>query len=74
MLESLKGILARDGLGKVQVLGGLRVVGRGVDKVRAAIRQVVGSARPVAAAGCRYHQGTAELGGCVGRGGRGRPA
>ena len=36
-----KGILARDGLGKVQVLGASAVVGTGVDKVRAAIRQVV---------------------------------
>lgn len=41
VLESLKGILARDGLGKVQVLGASAVVGTGVDKVRAAIRQVV---------------------------------
>lgn len=41
VLESLKGILARDGLGKVQVLGASAVVGTGVDKVRAAIRHVV---------------------------------
>ena len=41
VLESLKGILARDGLGKVQVLGASAVVGTGVDKVRSAIRQVV---------------------------------
>ncbi len=40
VLESLKAILARDGLGKVQVLGASAVVGTGVDKVRAAIRQV----------------------------------
>ena len=40
VLESLKGILARDGLGKVQVIGASAVVGTGVDKVRAAIRQV----------------------------------
>ena len=40
VLESLKGILARDGLGKVQVLGASAVLGTGVDKVRAAIRQV----------------------------------
>ena len=40
VLESLKAILARDGLGKVQVIGASAVVGSGVDKVRAAIRQV----------------------------------
>lgn len=40
VLESLKGLLARDGLGSVQVLGASAVVGTGVDKVRAAIRQV----------------------------------
>lgn len=39
VLESLKAILARDGLGTVQVLGASAVVGTGVDKVRAAIRQ-----------------------------------
>jgi GTP-binding protein EngB required for normal cell division len=38
VLESLQGILARDGLGKVQVLGASAVAGTGVDKVRAAIR------------------------------------
>lgn len=41
VLESLKGILARDGLGKVQVLAASALTGAGVDKVRAAIRQVV---------------------------------
>ena len=40
VLESLKGILARDGLGKVQVIGASALAGTGVDKVRAAIRQV----------------------------------
>ncbi|HSN37579.1 MAG TPA: GTPase, partial [Arthrobacter sp.] len=40
VLESLKSILARDGLGKVQVIGASAVAGTGVDKVRAAIRQV----------------------------------
>ncbi|MET1063913.1 MAG: GTPase [Arthrobacter sp.] len=40
VLESLKSILARDGLGKVQVLVASAVAGSGVDKVRAAIRQV----------------------------------
>jgi GTP-binding protein EngB required for normal cell division len=40
VLESLQGILARDGLGKVQVLGASAVAGTGVDKVRAAIRSV----------------------------------
>lgn len=40
VLESLTAILARDGLGKVQVLGASAVLGTGVDKVRAAIRQV----------------------------------
>jgi GTP-binding protein EngB required for normal cell division len=40
VLESLKGILARDGLGKVQVLAASALQGTGVDKVRAAIRQV----------------------------------
>jgi GTP-binding protein EngB required for normal cell division len=39
VLESLKGILVRDGLAKVQVLGASAVLGTGVDKVRAAIRQ-----------------------------------
>ncbi|ABK03901.1 GTPase Era involved in 16S rRNA processing [Arthrobacter sp. PvP102] len=41
VLESLKAILARDGLGKVQVLGASALDGTGVDKVRAAIRDVV---------------------------------
>ncbi|MCO4261785.1 50S ribosome-binding GTPase [Pseudarthrobacter sp. MDT3-26] len=41
VLESLKGILARDGLGKVQVLGASALKGTGVDKVRSAIRHVV---------------------------------
>ncbi|KIS27005.1 ABC transporter [Arthrobacter sp. SPG23] len=40
VLESLKAILARDGLGKVQVLGASALEGTGVDKVRAAIRHV----------------------------------
>lgn len=40
VLESLKAILARDGLGKVQVLGASALTGAGVDKVRAAIRHV----------------------------------
>ncbi|MDN4643445.1 GTPase [Arthrobacter sp. PsM3] len=40
VLESLGGILARDGLGKVQVIGASALVGSGVDNVRAAIRQV----------------------------------
>jgi GTP-binding protein EngB required for normal cell division len=40
VLESLREILARDGLGQVQVLGASAVVGTGVDKVRAAIRHV----------------------------------
>ncbi|MBT2536485.1 GTPase [Arthrobacter sp. ISL-69] len=40
VLESLKAILARDGLGKVQVLGASALTGTGVDKVRAAIRHV----------------------------------
>ncbi|WP_211878156.1 GTPase [Pseudarthrobacter albicanus] len=39
VLESLKGILARDGLGTVQVLGASAVAGTGVAKVRDAIRQ-----------------------------------
>ncbi|WP_427007070.1 GTPase [Pseudarthrobacter sp. H2] len=39
VLESLKGILARDGLGTVQVLGASAVAGTGVEKVRDAIRQ-----------------------------------
>ncbi len=41
VLESLRGILARDGLGKVQVLGASAVTGAGVDTVRSAIRHVV---------------------------------
>ncbi len=41
VLESLKGILARDGLGKVQVLGASALTGHGVDEVRNAIRGVV---------------------------------
>jgi GTP-binding protein EngB required for normal cell division len=41
VLDSLKGILARDGLGQVQVLAASAVTGAGVDRVRAAIRQVV---------------------------------
>lgn len=40
VLESLHGLLARDGLGKVQVLSASALTGAGVDKVRAAIRQV----------------------------------
>jgi GTP-binding protein EngB required for normal cell division len=41
VLESLKGILARDGLAKVQVLAASALVGTGVDRVRSAIRNVV---------------------------------
>lgn len=41
VMESLRGILARDGLGKVQVLAASALTGAGVDEVRAAIRQVV---------------------------------
>lgn len=41
VLESLKGILAMDGLGQVQVIGASAVTGAGVDRVRAAIRHVV---------------------------------
>ncbi|WP_320535887.1 GTPase [Pseudarthrobacter sp. IC2-21] len=41
VLESLKGILARDGLGTVQVLGASALTGQGVDRVRNAIRGVV---------------------------------
>ncbi len=41
VLESLKGILAQDGLGQVQVIGASAVTGAGVDRVRAAIRHVV---------------------------------
>lgn len=41
VLDSLKGILARDGLGQVQVLAASAVTGAGVDLVRAAIRHVV---------------------------------
>ncbi|MET4588690.1 GTPase [Arthrobacter sp. 754] len=40
VLESLQGILARDGLGKVQVLGASALRGTGVDRVRSAIRSV----------------------------------
>lgn len=40
VLESLQSLLHRDGLGSVQVLGASALVGTGVDKVRAAIRQV----------------------------------
>jgi GTP-binding protein EngB required for normal cell division len=39
VLDSLKGILAGEGLGKVQVLGASAVLGTGVDGVRSAIRQ-----------------------------------
>jgi hypothetical protein len=41
VLESLKGILARDGLGAVNVLAASALTGSGVDGVRAAIRRVV---------------------------------
>jgi GTP-binding protein EngB required for normal cell division len=41
VLESLKGILALDGLGKVQVLAASALKGTGVYKVRSAIRSVV---------------------------------
>ena len=58
VLESLKAILARDGLGKVQVIGASAVVGTGVDKVRAAIRQVAtAAAGPVPAPGRGRHAG-----------------
>lgn len=40
VLESLQSLLHRDGLGSLQVLGASALVGTGVDKVRAAIRQV----------------------------------
>jgi len=39
VLDSLKGILAGEGLGRVQVLAASAVLGRGVDAVRSAIRQ-----------------------------------
>ena len=51
-MESLKGILARDGLGKVQVSAASALTGAGVDKVRAAIRQVVAQ-REACPSGCR---------------------
>ena len=41
VLESLRGILARDGLGRVQVLGTSAITGEGIEEVRAAIRRVV---------------------------------
>ncbi|WP_458109213.1 50S ribosome-binding GTPase [Arthrobacter sp. R3-55] len=41
VMESLKGILERDGLGKVRVVGASAVTGTGVQDVRAAIRNVV---------------------------------
>jgi hypothetical protein len=41
VLDSLRGILARDGLGQVQVLAASAVTGAGVEGVRAAIRRVV---------------------------------
>lgn len=41
VLESLRGILARDGLGQVRVMGTSAVTGEGIDEVRAAIRRVV---------------------------------
>jgi GTP-binding protein EngB required for normal cell division len=41
VLESLRGILARDGLGRVQSLGTSAVTGDGIEEVRAAIRRVV---------------------------------
>ena len=39
VLDSLRGILARDGLGKVQVLAASALAGTGIDAVRAAIRK-----------------------------------
>ena len=39
VLESLKELLARDGLGNIQVLGASAVLGTGVDQVRAVIRE-----------------------------------
>ncbi|BCW59266.1 GTPase [Arthrobacter sp. StoSoilB20] len=41
VMESLKGILARDGLGSVRVVGASALTGDGVPAVRAAIRNVV---------------------------------
>ncbi|WP_144659954.1 GTPase [Paenarthrobacter nicotinovorans] len=41
VMESLKGILARDGLEKVRVMGASALTGDGVPTVRAAIRNVV---------------------------------
>ncbi|MCD4850823.1 50S ribosome-binding GTPase [Arthrobacter sp. AK01] len=41
VMESLEGILQRDGLGKVRVLGASAVTGDGVPAVRGAIRNVV---------------------------------
>jgi energy-coupling factor transporter ATP-binding protein EcfA2 len=41
VLDSLKGILARDGLGAVNVLAASALTGSGVDGVRAAIRRMV---------------------------------
>lgn len=73
VLESLKGILARDGLGTVQVLGTSAVLGTGVDKVRAAIRQTAAHRQAMsqrlaadvarAAAGLAEASGTGEAAG-----------
>jgi len=41
VMESLEGILARDGLGKIRVLGASALTGDGVDALRGAIRKVV---------------------------------
>ncbi|MFE4197716.1 GTPase [Paenarthrobacter sp. NPDC056912] len=41
VLQSLEGILERDGLGKVRVLGASAITGDGVETVRGAIRNVV---------------------------------
>ncbi|AXJ11276.1 GTPase [Arthrobacter sp. PM3] len=47
VLESLRGILARDGLAQVQVLAASALLGTGVDKVRAAIRQAAMQRRAI---------------------------
>ncbi|MBO1267016.1 GTPase [Arthrobacter cavernae] len=70
VLESLRGILARDGLGQVQILGASALEGTGVDAVRAAVRRVVVQHEAVTQRlAADVAKAAEELGGASGEGG-----
>jgi GTP-binding protein EngB required for normal cell division len=69
VLESLRSILARDGLAKVQVLAASALTGEGVGNVRAAIRAVASKRQAQAQRlAADVTKASAELGGASGEG------